>query len=302
MNSKTINHNIILLLILSMALFGCQVKEKASSEKQQVIPVKAMKVELADLLNKLEYTGNIKAQDEAIIYPKVSGKVIEKVREDGSIVNKGDVIAYIDRDEVGLQFEKAPVESPISGIIGRIYVNIGSNVSSQTPIALVVNMDMVKIELDIPEIHLPKIFLGQESDLSVDAYPDKKFLGKVTKISPVVNLENRAARVGITVDNSEHLLKSGMFVRVSLVIEKHAKVPIILKEAIIGKEPDTYVYLVENNKAKLRKVSLGIHDSYLYEVTEGLREGEMVVVMGQQRLYDDAQVFAEINNGNGFKQ
>src|SRR3989338_2085220 len=113
MNSKIINHNIILLLILSMALFGCQVKEKASIEKQQTIPVKAMKVELMYLLNKLEYTGNIKAQDEAIVYPKVSGKVIEKVREDGSVVNKGDVIAYIDRDEVGLQFEKAPVESPI---------------------------------------------------------------------------------------------------------------------------------------------------------------------------------------------
>jgi membrane fusion protein (multidrug efflux system) len=90
-----------------------------------------------------------------------------------------------------------------------------------------------------------------------------------------------------------------MFVRVLLVIEKHSGVPVIIKEAIIGKEPDTYVYLVENNKVKLRKISLGIHDGPLYEATDGLKKGEEVVIMGQQRLYDDAPVFAEIGNGNG---
>jgi multidrug efflux pump subunit AcrA (membrane-fusion protein) len=289
-----------LIISTSLLLFGgCQAKKVEAKKSEDIIPVKVVKIALQEIIRTIDYIGNIKAQDEAIIYPKVSGKIIEKVREDGSVVNKGDVIAYIDRDEVGLQFEKAPVESPLSGIIGRIYINIGSNVSSQTPIALVVNMDKVKVDLDVPEIYLPKIFIDQEATLSVDSYPQKKFMGKVTKISPVVNLENRAAPIEITIENSEHLLKSGMFARVSLVIEKHPKAPVILKEAIIGKEPDTYVYLVEDNKAKMRKISLGARSGPLYEVTEGLKEGEVVVIMGQQRLYDNAKVNAEISNGNG---
>jgi hypothetical protein len=94
-------------------------------------------------------------------------------------------------------------------------------------------------------------------------------------------------------------LQSGMFVNVSLVIEKRSGVPVLLKEALIGREPDTYVYTVENNKAVTRKVSLGIHNGPFYEVTEGLRGGESVVVVGQQRLYDGALVRAETNNGNG---
>lgn len=289
---------IIVFLIVTTALWGCQKKEQTKVKAQQSIPVRVMKIERKDIYNKLEYAGTVKAQDEAIIYPKVSGKIIEKIKEDGSEVNKGDAIAFIDRDEVGLKFEKAPIESPLTGIIGRIYVDIGSHVSEQSPIALVVNMDTVKINLDIPEIYLPKIFLGQEAAITVDAYPQQEFLGTVTKISPVVNLENRAAPIEINIDNPQHLLKSGMFVRVSLVIEKHAAVPQILKEAIIGKEPNTYVYVVEDTKARARKISLGLHDGPFYEVTQGLGEDELVVIMGQQRLYDNAAVSVEINNGN----
>jgi len=295
MNYKTKSYVIILMFIFLVILVGCQPKEKAKSESPQAIPVRVMKIELKDLYSKIEYAGNIKAQDEAVIYPKVSGKIIEKVKEDGSAVEKGDTIAYIDRDEVGLKFEKAPVDSPITGIVGRIYVDIGSNVSPQTPVALVVNMDKVKVDLDVPEIYLQKISIGQEAKVYADAYPKEEFLGKVTKISPIVNLDNRAAPIEITVDNSEHNLKSGMFVKVALVLEKHANVPQIIKEAIVGREPDAYVYLVENNKAKIRKVSLGIHEGPLYEVTQGLEEGEMVVVVGQQRLYEAAPVAVDVN-------
>jgi multidrug efflux pump subunit AcrA (membrane-fusion protein) len=296
---KTIGHKVILLFMLFISLFGCGAKEETKSEITQAIPVRVMKVTPKDLYNKLEYTGDIKAQDEVIVYPKVSGKIIEKVREDGLGVAKGDIIAYIDRDEVGLKFEKAPIESPIDGVVGRVYVDIGSNVSPQTAVALVVNMDKVKINLDIPEIYLPKIFLGQEARVYTDAYPQQDFQGNVTKISPVVNLENRCAPIEITLDNSGHLLKSGMFVKVSLVIEKRANAPQIIKEAIMGKEPDTYVYVIENNKARIRKISTGIHDGPLYEVTQGLQKDDIVVIMGQQRLYDDAPVVVDISNGQG---
>ena len=127
-------------------LIGCQKAESTKSEGPQAVPVKIVKVELKDLDELLEYVGDIKAQDEAIIYPKVSGKIVEKLKIDSDPVIKGEAIAYIDRDEVGLKFEKAPVETSLTGIIGRIYVDIGENVTAQTPVALVVNIDKVKIK------------------------------------------------------------------------------------------------------------------------------------------------------------
>jgi multidrug efflux pump subunit AcrA (membrane-fusion protein) len=294
-NTKYKIQNAIVLfsgILVFLFVTGCQ--RKVEEEKiQEAIPVKVEKVGLRDLSKTLEYVGNIEAEDEAVVYPKVGGKVIEKVKKDGDAVAKGEAVVYIDRDEVGLKFEKAPVESPLTGIVGRVYVNIGENVASLTPIALVVNMDKVKIVLDIPERYLPRVALDQEAKILVDAYPNEEFMGKVTKISPIVNLENRAAPIEIMIDNPGHLLKSGMFAKVNLIIEEHKDVPVILKEAVLGKEPDLYVFTVKNNKAFRRKVVLGLQQGPYVEVTAGLEAGDLAVIMGQQRLRDAGQVEVE---------
>lgn len=285
---------IIFILLFSFLLIsGCQPKQE-TEKAAEVIPVKVLKVELKEILEALEYAGNIKARDEAIVYPKVSGKIMEKVKVDGSSVNKGETIAYIDRDEVGLKFEKAPVESPLAGIVGRVYVDIGQNVTAQTPVALVVDMDKVKIDLDIPEKYLPRVSLGQEARINVDAYPEEEFSGRVTKISPVVDLTTRAAPIEITVDNPRHRLKSGMFAKVKLILAEHKNVPVILKEAVIGSDPNLYVYVIENNQAILRKITLGLRQGPYFEVREGLKQGDLVVIMGQQRLKDSDRVSVEI--------
>ena len=284
---------IILAIFASMFLFsGCR-PQVEKPKANGIIPVKAVRIELRNLDDTIDYVGNIKAQDEAVIYPKVSGKIIEKVKEDGASVNKGDVIAYIDRDEVGLKFEKAPVESTITGVIGRIDIDLGENVSPETAVALVVNMDKVKIDLDVPEKYLPKISLGQEAKITVDAYPGQEFLGNVTKFSPVVDLNTRTSPVEITIDNKEHLLKSGMFAKVSLIISKLTNVPVILKEAIMGRDGSLYVFVVEGSKSILKRISLGVRQGPFFEVKDGLKEGDYVVVMGQQKLYDGAQVNME---------
>lgn len=279
-------------LFAGFLLSGCQNKEKVQKAKE-IIPVKVIKVAFKDISETIDYVGNIKAREEAVIYPKVSGKVIEKLKEDGSFVKRNDIVAYIDRDEVGLKFEKAPVESPLEGIIGRVYVDIGENVTTQTPIALVVDMQRVEIDLDIPEKYYAKISLGQIAKIKVDAYPQEEFKGEVTKISPVIDLPTRSVPIEIVVDNPEKKLCSGMFAKVNLVIAEHKSVPVVLKEAIMGKEPGLYVYLIEGGKAILRKITLGIHQGQDYEVVSGLKEGDSVVIMGQQKLYEGAQVRAE---------
>lgn len=283
--------SVFFLLLFSIS--GCQNKEN-TDKQQDVIPVKVMKVELRDLNYILEYAGDIKAEDEAYIYPKVSGKIIEKLKEDGSLVNKGDAICYIDRDEVGLNFKKAPVESTLTGVVGRFFVDIGENVTTQTPVAFVVNDNKVKITLDIPEKYVPRLFLGQEARARVDSWPNEEFLGLVTKISPVIDLSTRSAPIEITVDNQQGKLRSGMFARVSIILDKKLSSPAVIKESIMGRDSNSYVFVIENKKAKLKQVSLGIRDGFYYEVNNGLKEGDMVVIMGQQKLFEGALVEAEV--------
>lgn len=288
---------LILITALCLLTLGACAKKEDITKTQETVPVRVMRVELRDLSEILEYVGNIKARDEAMVYPKVNGKIIEKIKEDGSPVKKGDPILYIDRDEVGFKFEKAPVESPLTGIVGRVYVDIGENVTAQTPVALVVDMDKIRIDLDIPEKYIPRVGVGQKARINVDAYPAEGFAGVVTKVSPVVEIETRSAPIEITADNPRHRLKSGMFARVGLILSEHKDVPAILKEALIGREPELYLYLVKDNKAVLKKVTLGLREGPYYQVQEGVKEGDLVVIMGQQRLKDGVAVSAEIAEG-----
>ncbi len=282
-----------LLFATFFCLTGCEKNQPLKQSAPEIIPVKVVNLEPRTIRQTIEYVGNIKAQDEVQIYPKVSGKIIEKVKEEGSSVTKGDVIAYIDRDEVGLKFEKAPVESPLTGIMGRVYVDIGTHVTVQTPVALVVNMDKVKIDLDLPEKYLPQISLGQQARILVDAYPDQEFTGRIAKISPVLDLSTRSAPVEIMLDNPKHELKSGMFARLKIVLEEHKDAVVVIKEAIIGQDPDTSIYIVQDKKAVKKKITLGLREGPNYEVLSGLNFGDKIVIMGQQRLFDGALVSPE---------
>ncbi|MDD3089195.1 MAG: efflux RND transporter periplasmic adaptor subunit [Candidatus Omnitrophica bacterium] len=279
----------ILLLVFRSCAAG-----KRENPDPGLPTVLAMRVETGDLKVTLDYAGDIKARDEAMVYPKVGGKIIEKVREDGSPVVKGDTIAYVDRDEVGFKFEKAPVESPLTGVIGRTYVDIGTQVSPQTAIAMVVDMEEVEIQLNIPEKYLPKIKLGQTALVSVDSYPDVAYMGAVTRISPVVDITTRTALIEITIDNAEYHLKPGMFAKVKLVVGVEKNVPLVRKEAVLGRGDYAYVYVVEDGVVRKRKIRADMRQGEYYGLRGEVNEGDLVIIMGQQKLRDGSAVEVEI--------
>src|SRR3990172_4699153 len=134
---------ILVCLTVSMLIIsgGCPSKMRQEPVKQsgKTIPIIKWKtVEVKDVKETLGFVGDIAGEDEAAVYSKVPGKLLEKKVHEGDTVKKGDTIVTINRDEVGYTFEPAPVLSPLDGVIGRIYLDRGDNVTSSTPIARVV--------------------------------------------------------------------------------------------------------------------------------------------------------------------
>lgn len=285
---------IIVFLISHLLSSG---KRSAPKEVLTKIPVSAAAARLGSLKEYLFYVGDIKAENEAAVYPKVTGKIIEKLAEEGKVVKKNDVIAYIDRDEIGFQFEKAPVESPLDGIVGEVYVDIGTAVSPQEPVGLVVNMDVVKVKVDIVERDLPKVRKGQVARIKVDAYPGEVFEGRIEKISPVVDLSSRTAMVEIRIPNSDHRLKPGMFARINILIKEKKDALVIPRDAIIRENSSNYIFVVgDDNKVRRRRIEVGLVENNKFEVIDGLNEGELVVTMGNTRLKEGDIVEVEVVN------
>ena len=180
---------------------------------KDVFVVKTETVQKRDLRHKLITSGSIKALEEAIIYPRINGKLQKNILKEGDSVKKDQTISLIDRDEVGAKYEPVVVPSTLSGVVAKIYRDPGENVTTQTPIALVVNQSILRIKVDVPERYVGEIYKGQVANLTVDAYPDKKFEAKLDIISPVVDSLSRSVAVEFKATKTTTIGKLLVFVK-----------------------------------------------------------------------------------------
>jgi len=293
---------IVWLIILAVLFFigyrgwvayqKSQVKKPAKIEETS-FPVKVEVVSPTTLIESLTLTGDVRGIEEIDVFPKVSGKLIELKVEEGDRVKKDEILAIIDRDITGVKFEPAEVEAPVEGIIGRVYLDKGAAVNPPnpspnmgTPLVRIVNMDSVKVVINVIEKDLPKIKTGQRAKIKVKAYSDRIFYGKVTLVSPVLNLLTRTAPVEIGIANPNHALKPGMFTEVEIIIGEKREVIQIPSYAVLEEGDRNKVFIISGVKAKEKEVTLGPLGSGMVEVKEGINPKDSLIISGQHSLKD----------------
>lgn len=248
---------------------------------KDVFLVKQETVQKRTLKHELLMSGSIKALEEATLFPRVNGKLLKNVLREGDSVKKNQTVSLIERDEVGAVYEPVVVPSTITGVVGRVYLDPGANVTVSTPVALVVNQEKVRVAVDIPERYIGEIYKGQPATLRVDALPGKEFEAKLTIISPVVDSTSRAVAVEFYADNTKGLLKSGMFAKVDITLSEKTNAVSVSKQSVYTDEEtnETYVFVpsADGKTAVRRNVKTGFINSNHLEVSEGLSAGEQVL-------------------------
>ncbi len=283
-------------------------KPPLSKSSVQKTAVKAVSAQKGDLDLVLSYVGSLKARDEAGVFSKVSGKLVRYDVGEGDAAAKGQVVALIDRDETGLKYELAPVESPIAGIVGKIMLDKGATVQAAggvnqgTLLAVIVDMDEMLVRLNIAEQDIPYFQKGLPANISVDAYPKETFAGEVSRISQILDAQTRTLPVEIRIPNPGHRLKSGMFCRIYIKADRRTGIIVLAQDALVEELGHNYVFVVDKGTARKKKVALGIRDDGKVEVLSGVQEGDQVIVFGQQGLKDGAQVIAAEETSAGPSQ
>lgn len=250
-----------------------------NSVAKDVFIVKTEIVQKRDLKHQLITSGNVKALEEAVLYPRINGKLQKNLLREGDKVKKDQTVSLIDRDEVGAKYEPVVVPSTLTGVVGRIYLDPGENVTTQTPVALIVNQSVLRIKVDVPERYVNEIYKGQTAQLSVEAFPDRTFEAKLDVISPVVDSLSRSVAVEFRADNSDGLLKSGMFAKVDISLKEVKDVLSLSKSSIYEDEDGTNYVLVpsEDKTTAVRKdIKVKFKNNNNWQV-EGLADGEEVL-------------------------
>ena len=273
---------VALAFILALAaIFKPKTSGPLDGVAKDVFLVKQETVQKRTLKHELLMSGSIKALEEATLFPRVNGKLLKNVLREGDAVKKNQTVSLIERDEVGAVYEPVVVPSTITGVVGRVYLDPGANVTVSTPVALVVNQEKVRVAVDIPERYIGEIYKGQPATLRVDALPGKEFEAKLTIISPVVDSTSRAVAVEFYADNTKGLLKSGMFAKVDITLSEKTNAISVSKQSVYTDEEtnETYVFVpsADGKTAVSRNVKTGFINSNHLEVSEGLSAGEQVL-------------------------
>jgi RND family efflux transporter MFP subunit len=221
---------------------------------------------------------------------------------DAALQNAKNLSADIDASGAALkmaerQVRDTAIRAPFDGYVEKRLVNLGEYVRVQTPVMGVVRIDPLKVTAEIPEKMGPWIQDGQAVELIVDAFPDRPFAGKVSRISPVVNTSTRAVPFEALVPNPEATLKPGTFARVRIVTAKVDQVLTLSYSSLQYRYGVNRVFVVDKDHLAMRELKVGERVGERIEVLEGVKPGETVATTGVDKLEDGLKVKVS-TNGN----
>jgi cobalt-zinc-cadmium efflux system membrane fusion protein len=181
--------------------------------------------------------------------------------------------------------------APLPGKIVDNNISLGAMVDQTSEILTVLDPSVLCVDADIYERDIAAVQKGQEVDVTVPAYPDLVFKGKVQYIGDVLKEETRTVTVRTEVENKEYRLKPGMFASLTILLDRQARALTVPLAAVLDDRDRKIVFVNRDGEFFPRVVSVGSKMDGFLEVLSGLAEGDRVVTKGsyqlKSKLYDE---------------
>jgi len=295
MNLKRILWLVVIIIIILSAFRIINKVTQKKVQEERIIPVVVSTPQIGEIEYRVTLTGDIQANTEVNVRPRITGRVEEIYVKEGDQVKKGDkllsfVAGISQKSEV---YEDMIVRAPISGVIGLQQIKEGEQVTSSVgninPVFTLYDIRRVKIYADVSEKDYSLIKKGTSALIKIDAFPDQTFQGRVTRIRPVIDPLSRTTQVEIVLPNPNQRIKPGMFAKVDLILIKKSKVLIIPFDVVLG-ETDKYVFVSQSGKAAKKPIVLGLQQDDNIEVKSGLSAQDRVIVLGERVVKEGSSI------------
>jgi RND family efflux transporter MFP subunit len=168
-------------------------------------------------------------------------------------------------------------------VVAERYVDEGQTVAANAPLLLIVELHPIVGVVYVSERDYARLKPGQLVSLTTEAFPGEQFPGRIDRIAPVFRKSTRQARIEMIVDNSQHRLKPGMFIRTTVVLTQVSDATIIPQQALTIRDDRSGVFIVSEDGQSVvwREVKVGIREGDRVQV-EGRGLSGRVVILGQQ--------------------
>jgi RND family efflux transporter MFP subunit len=182
------------------------------------------------------------------------------------------------------------IRAPFAGLVAERLVSVGDYVTKGARVATVVRIDPMRVELTVPEQSVALVRAGQRVKLTVDAYPGEEFAATLRFVSPSLRPDQRALTVEAIAANTDGRLKPGLFATAWIHQPNGAPALLVPATAIETVSGTSRVYVVTNNTAEERIVTLADAVGTSVEITSGVKSGEVVAAEPKGKLTDGTPV------------
>ena len=220
-----------------------------------------------------------------------------EARYQAALENVRNLEAQIEEKRAALALAKkqltdTAIVSPINGVVKEKLASRGEYLQPGSSIVTIVQINPLRLKLEVPETFASSIGRGQMVTLKVDSFADREFKGVIKRINPSVDEKNRSLIAEAEVMNESALLRPGMFARAQIISDSKGVALMVPEKAIVSLAGVTKVFILEGDHAAERIVKLGARDGSLVEIIEGVKLGDRVITSDTERLHDGAQVSA----------
>ncbi len=262
----------------------------ASAETEKVSRIRVVEASLGSVREHIRVNGDVDAESSVNIYPDTSGKLISVSVSPGDSVRRGQTIAVVDPSLPGQVYGPSAVTATIKGTVTAVNIDVGETVGTSTSIAVIGDLSTLQIVTYVPERFVGSVSLGMEAEVVLDAYPDKVFRARVTEISPVLDLTSRSQKIVLDILDADSRVKAGMFVSTRIVVKEAVDVVTVPPAALTTYYDKDVVFVVNDDVAERREVTVGLSSSDAVQILEGLSLGETVIVQGLSGVADGSHV------------
>jgi membrane fusion protein (multidrug efflux system) len=193
-------------------------------------------------------------------------------------------------DNAALALERCAIRAPFDGVVNRFYIETGQYLGIADPVAEVLEIDRVKIEVGIPESDVDKVRRLEHFSVKIDALGGKRFQGSRHYLYKNSDNFARLYNLEIAVGNPDGEILPDMFARVEIVKTKVSDGLGVPLYALITRNETSALFVVNDGVARLTPVEVGIQDGWQVEISKGLKPGDHVVVVGQRQIDDGEAV------------
>ena len=189
-----------------------------------------------------------------------------------------------------LQLDWTKIRALSEGYITERLIEAGDRVNANTQVYTIEDFSPLLIRVFVPTSDAINLALGMSAEVTTEVLKGLVLEGNVKLINPRIDVETGTVKVTVEVFDNSLRLQPGMFVKVQIAIGMKENILIIPRKAILYKQNKSYVFVLNRRQVSQREVLLGLLEEDHVEVTEGLNEGEVIVIVGVEGLKDGQRV------------